>query len=176
MPVKFAFKIPQLAVWMLLHQTYNSILKCEEELFAEIDLTSRQHTILMAIKYVDGPATPTQIADWVDRNLNTVTLIVDRMAKNGLVKRARDMEDRRSFRLILTAKGEEYLNRSTKIAITLVKRLLETLSDEELQTLETLLAKVRLQAIQHHRKDNILKEVVTREDPEVVNSFRARRI
>jgi DNA-binding MarR family transcriptional regulator len=176
MPVKFAIKIPQLAVWMLLHQTYYSILKCEDELFTQVDLTTQQHNILLAIKYINGPATPTQIANWVDRNLNTVTLIVDRMHKNGLVKRARDMDDRRSFRLILTEKGDAYLNRGTKSAITLIKRLLENLSDDELQTLETLLAKVRLQAIQHHRKDNILREVTTREDPEVVNSFLAQRI
>jgi len=168
MPVKFVFKMPQLAVWMLLHQTYNSILKCEEELFAQIGLTTRQHAILMAIKYIDRPATPTQIADWVDRNLNTVTLIVDRMVKNDLIKRVRDIEDRRSFHLVMTEKGKEYLKMSTQISTPLVMILLENLSHEELLTLETLLAKVRLRAIQQSRKSQNLKEVVPREDPQMV--------
>ena len=175
MPVKFIFKIPQMSVWMLLHQTYNSISRCEEALFAQFDLTARQHAILMAIKYIDAPANPTQIADWVDRNLNSITLIVDRMEKNGLVRRTRDPEDRRSFRLVVTEKGEEYLKRSAQEAITLVMRLLENLSEEELQLLKTLLEKVRLQAIQYRQTGQTLKEIVTREDPQMVHLSKQRK-
>ena len=113
MPVKFAFKIPQLAAWMLLHQTYNSISRCEDSVFGEIHMTAQQHGILMAVKHLSYPATPTQIADWVDRNLNTTTMIIERMEKKGLVKRVRDIQDRRSYRVAMTEKGEEYCNNGT---------------------------------------------------------------
>jgi DNA-binding MarR family transcriptional regulator len=164
MPVKFVFKNPQMSVWMLLHQTYNSVTKCEEELFAKFDLTARQHAVLMAVKYIDPPATPTLIADWVDRNLNTVTMIIERMEKDGLVDRVMDLQDRRSYRVVITKKGEACLKKSMLPGSKLIRHILETLSDEEMQTLETLLEKVRIQAIQKCSGNKTLKEHVAREN------------
>jgi DNA-binding MarR family transcriptional regulator len=163
MPVKFVFDIPQMTAWMLLHQTYNSITKCEEKTFAEVDLTPQQHAVLSAIKYSPGPATPTQIADWLDRNLNSMTLIIDRMEKGGLIKRVRDIKDRRSFRLAMTGKGEKLLKAGTLHAAPLVKQLLRNLSDKELQTLVELLEKVRTESTRLWPKPKALKEVVVGE-------------
>lgn len=81
MPYKFVFNNQLLGVWMLMHQTYHSISRCEDKELSKLDISARQHAILMAIKYTDGPATPTQIAKWVDRNANSITLILDRMEK-----------------------------------------------------------------------------------------------
>jgi MarR family 2-MHQ and catechol resistance regulon transcriptional repressor len=161
MPVKFTFNDNlQLTVWMLLHQTYNSIRKCENDVFAKTGITTQQHAILMAIKYANAPASPTQIADWVDRNPNSITLIIDRMEKNGLVKRVRDFKDRRSIRIAMTEKGERCLAESTVIGWDLIKEILDILSDEEMEKLKELLEKVRLQAVRHLQDEKNLKEIV----------------
>ena len=159
MPVKFIFNNPQMDVWMLIHQTYYSVLRCEEKLFTGTGLTTQQHAILMAIKNADGPATPTQIADWVDRNLNSITLIVDRMEKSGLVKRVRDVRDRRSLRIVMTEKGEQYLKQNTTMSWQLIKDLLKVLSEEEMRQLAGLLEKVRQQAIEQCNGKKSLREV-----------------
>ena len=171
MPVKFAFKIPQLAAWMLLHQTYNSISRCEDQFFDKIDMTAQQHGVLMTIKYIGCPRTPTRIAEWVDKHLNTVSPILERMEKNGLIKKVRDTKDRRLYIIAMTEKGEKYLNDSTPKAAALVKNILECLSEEELRMLERLLEKVRLQAMKQCRKDKILKEVITSESQQAVQFF-----
>jgi MarR family transcriptional regulator, 2-MHQ and catechol-resistance regulon repressor len=162
MPVKFMFDNHHMSAWMLLHQTYNSLLKCEDAIFPSIGLTTQQHAILMAIKYNDSPATPTQIADWLDRNTNSISLIVNRMEKNGLVKRVRDVEDRRSLRIAMTPKGEEVLNNGVLVGRSLIREILGALSGEETKYLTDLLEKVRFQALKYCRKEKTLKEVKVR--------------
>jgi DNA-binding MarR family transcriptional regulator len=157
-PVQPASNIPQLALWKLLHQTYKSVSRCEYGLFTTIGLTDMQHAILMTIKQVNTPVNPTYIAEQVDRNLNTVTLIIERMAKKGLIVRTRDADDQRSYEVVITEKGKEYLKRSSPKSSALIMKVLETLSAEELQTLTTLLEKIRLQAIQCNRKEKILRK------------------
>jgi DNA-binding MarR family transcriptional regulator len=51
--------------------------------------------------------TQTDIANWLDRDTTSITLIIDRMSKEGLVERIRDLKDRRAVRVIITPKGEE---------------------------------------------------------------------
>jgi MarR family 2-MHQ and catechol resistance regulon transcriptional repressor len=164
-PVKFNFSNQRLMVWILLHQTLNSVIKCEDKVYAKSGLTTQQHAILMAIKNANSPATPTQIADWVDRNLNSITLIVDRMEKNGFVKRVRDIQDRRSIRLSITEKGEQYLKNSAQSGWDLIQDIFEVLSDEDIQTLKGLLEKVRYQAIEKSYRDKTIKEIMIDERP-----------
>jgi DNA-binding MarR family transcriptional regulator len=89
MPMQFMFDNQQLKTWLLLHQTYNNISKCEDIIFARAGLTTQQHTILMAIKFMDGTATPSRISQWTDINIISVTMITNRMEKEGLVERVR---------------------------------------------------------------------------------------
>jgi DNA-binding MarR family transcriptional regulator len=146
-PVKFLFKSPKLSAWMMLHQTASSLAKCEEKQFGPLGLTTQQHAVLMAIKYSATPPSLTQIADWVDRHVNSITLIVDRMEKGGLVKRVRNKEDRRSFSLIMTPRGEKHLQTGVKTGSALIQEVLDCLSSEELQKLQDSLEKIRTRAI-----------------------------
>lgn len=87
MPVKFTMRHPILRAWALYHQTYNLLYRCEEVMFSKVGLTSPKYMILMAIKLINDPVTSSDIARWLDRNTNSVSLIIDRMEKDGLVKR-----------------------------------------------------------------------------------------
>ena len=134
MPVKFGFENPFMMAWLLLHQTYNLVLKCEDQVFAKHGLTTEQHAVLLAIKYIDDPVTPTDVARWLDRNTNSISLIVERMVKAGLVRRIRDLRDRRSVRLVITSNGKEILDRATVAGWELVQEILSRLSEEERHT------------------------------------------
>ena len=112
MPVKFTMNEPILMTWLLCRQTHNLLSKCENRVLAEIGLTPEQQAALNAIKFIDGPVKPTEVAEWLDRSPNSITLIIDRMEKRGLVKRIRDHEDRRSVLLIMTENGSEILNQA----------------------------------------------------------------
>lgn len=159
MPVEFLFENPLLKTWMLLHQTYNSVSKSEDMVFANTGLTTQQHAVLMAIKYLKNPATPTEIANWVDRNQNSITLIVDRMEKAGLVERVRDVGDRRSHRVQMTEKGKKTLDHATIAGWELIQQILSGLSESEMSTLTTLLQKVRQKAFEYAAPAETMEEV-----------------
>jgi DNA-binding MarR family transcriptional regulator len=167
MPVKLVFNNQLLRAWMLIHQTYNSISKCESKVYPTSGFTAQQHAILMAIKYADAPATPTQIANFVDRNVNSITLIVDRMQKKGLVKRVRDIGDRRSLRVAITRNGEKVLKQGTRLSWVLIQDVLSGLSEEEIQTLAVLLDKVKQGATNRCHPGKKLNEVKLEDRPRV---------
>ncbi len=159
MPVKFALDSPMLMTWLLLHQTYNSILKCEDNVFSKHGITTEQHSVLMAIKYIEPPVTPTEVGRWLDRNTNSISPIVERMVKAGLVRRIRDLRDRRSVRLVLTSDGKEVLDRATFEGWILVQEILSRLPEEEMRTLIKPLQTVREKAIEYLNPGETLEEV-----------------
>ena len=143
MPVRIVETDPVDDAWLILHQTSDSITKCEEDVFARIGIPPQQYLILMAIKRMNGPVTPTRLANWVDRNLNSIILIIDRMEKDGLIERVRDLKDRRTLRLIITEKGRQKYKKGIKPARQLSEKILSVLSPEELISFAANLRKVR---------------------------------
>jgi MarR family transcriptional regulator, organic hydroperoxide resistance regulator len=163
MPVKFSFENPQLKTWMLLHQAFNSISKCEDIVFTQAGLSTQQHTILMAIKYIKAPATPSEIAKWIDRNVSSITMIVERMEKDGLVERIKDTRDRRFVAIVATEKGKLLLEKATMAAWKLVQEVLADISAEEFQNLDDILDRIRQKAFIYSRPNEVMEEIQVNE-------------
>jgi DNA-binding MarR family transcriptional regulator len=81
MPIKFRFENPDKGAWILLRQAHNLVLRCEDRVFSDYGLTTEQHTVLMAIENIQGPVRITDIARWLDRSVNSVSMIIDRWSK-----------------------------------------------------------------------------------------------
>lgn len=143
MSVKNNLDSPQLKVWLLLHRNCSLITKAEDAVYATIDLTTQHQAVLLAMKYIRGPVTPGIIAQWLDRNTNSITTLVDRMEKVGLVRRVRNMRDRRSVRLVMTKKGKKALDEAEVLGWQLVQDILRIFSEKQLESLSELLQMVR---------------------------------
>ena len=126
MPIKFELRESRLMVWLLCHQCHNLVSRCEEVTSYGKEITPEQHSVLMAIKYANDPVKPTDVARWIDRRPHSVSLIIERMQKSGLVKQISDLPDRRSVRLVMTKEGEKILDQAT---ISGWKLICEILSD-----------------------------------------------
>ena len=105
MPEKFTEQSLGFQAWMLLHRTRDLFFRCEDRAVSESGLTAEQWTVLLAIKYLDDPVRPTDVGRWLGHKVNTVSMIVDRMVRAGLVTRVRDLPDRRAIRLAVTGQG-----------------------------------------------------------------------
>ncbi len=167
MPVKFQLSDQRLKTWLLCHQAYDSVFKCEEAVFAKEGLTTQQHAVLIAIKYIDDPVTVSEVAHWLDRNPNGISMLVDRMVRDGLVKRTRDLRDRRSVRLSMTNKGKEILEQATMSGWELVQEILSCLSDEDLRTFNSILERMREKAFEYLNPGESLEEVKTKESQDI---------
>jgi len=143
MPVKFGFDNPMLRTWLLMHQTYNLVLKVEENVFKQIGISPQYNGVLMAMRYTDGPVTATIIANWLDRNNNAVSMLLDRMQRDGLIRRVRSSRDRREVRLVLTSKGKETIDKATALGWQLIQDILGEIPEEDLRVLIDQLETVR---------------------------------
>ena len=159
MPIKFRFENADMGSWILLRQVYNLIFRCEDRVFSEYNLTTEQHTVLMAIKNISGPVRITDIARWLDRSVNSVSMIIDRMVKAGLVKRTRDRKDRRTVFVTLTNKAEEAYFPATTAGWELVQEILSPLSNEDKRTLIRLLETIRDKTYDYLEPGGTVEEV-----------------
>ena len=159
MPIKFKFENVDKGAWILLRQSYNLIFRCEDRVFSDYDLTTEQHTVLMAIKNISGPVRITDIARWLDRSVNSVSMIIDRMVKAGLVKRTRDRKDRRTVFVTLTKKAEDAYVPATEAGWGLIQEILSPLSNEDKRTLIKLLEAVRDKTYDYLEPGGIVEEV-----------------
>jgi MarR family transcriptional regulator, organic hydroperoxide resistance regulator len=167
MPVKLKLTNPVLHSWILLRHTADSISKCEEDLFADMDITYQQFIVIMSIKYIPGPVTQTDVAKWLDRNNNSITLIIDRMVKTDLVKRARDLPDRRAVRLVITPKGEKLFKHALTPANRYLCEIMSCLSEKETKVLTGILEKIREKTFEYRKISEKVKTVKPRIEAEI---------
>ena len=109
----------------------------------KIDLTLSK-TELLALLIVDrhGEIIMSQIADYIRVPLSTATGIVDRMVKNGYLKRERSETDRRIVVIQLSEKGAKILNNFKGSLSEYVDRIDQSLTDEERRVLLNLFFKI----------------------------------
>jgi len=142
MTVKFESENLTLRFWRSMYQTYTLLKRCEDQIFGEHGLTTEQYAVLVSIEYLGEPAKVTDVARWLERSTNSVSMIIDRMVKAGLVKRVRDRKDRRAVCLSITSKGKNALKPATLGGLEFIRKILSPLSSEDKRTfvsqLETL--------------------------------------
>ncbi|WP_223935095.1 MarR family transcriptional regulator [Arthrobacter sp. StoSoilB5] len=103
---------------------------------AELDLTTTQAAVL---RQLATPHTQREIANSLQCDPSNITYVVDKLEKAGLVTREQHPSDRRAKILRLTESGLK--TRKTMIDRFEAKSPLRSLSEDDLQRLEELLAK-----------------------------------
>jgi DNA-binding MarR family transcriptional regulator len=118
----------------LVYLTYTRLKICLDEILKKQGLTSEQYTVLVTVKYREAPVRITDIARWTERSTNSVTMIVDRMVKAGLVRRVRDRNDRRVVKVVITSKAESALKPANIATMEFFRQVMSPLSHEDAQT------------------------------------------
>ena len=128
-----------LRLWLLLHRVWDGIVLCEDSIFGKYGLTTEQFSVLAAVKSRGGSLTPIGLATILARKPNSVSMLVDRMVKAGLVRRTRDRKDRRLVNVSLTSKGEKALEPAAPAGWEFIQKILSPLSDKDKQALNSML-------------------------------------
>ena len=169
MPVKFKFKNLDKGSWVLLRQAYNLIVKCEDQVFSEYELTTEKHAVLMSIKHISGPVRITDIARWLDRSVNSVSMIIDRMVKAGLVRRVRSKSDRRVVRVTSTSKGKNAIKPANQASFEVIRKILLQLPYEDRNKLLGLLGATKYEILKYLSPGVDIEEVKREESKQAAN-------
>ncbi len=107
----------------------------------EYDVTPSQYAVLRCLWDKEN-ATPKQISETLCLETSTISGVLDRMQKKGLIDRVINKEDRREVQVIITEKGKSLEEPITEIIDAVNAEVLKPFSDEErtklIETLRTI--------------------------------------
>jgi len=131
-----------LRLWLLLRRVGDALALCQDSVFGKYGLTTEQFGVLTSIKS-RGPSRPTDLSHILERTPNSVSMLIDRMVKAGLVRRTRDRKDRRVVTVSLTSKGEAAVEPAIPAGWEFIHQILSPLSYDDQRTLASLLETVK---------------------------------
>lgn len=126
----------------MIHRTHNILRHREDKIFAQHGLTTEQYEVLMTIKSLDAPVRITDVALRLIRSANSISMIVDRMVKAGLLNRMRDEIDRRTVHVSITDKAETLLKPAALAGQEFIQEVLSQLSSVDKQILLRVLGEI----------------------------------
>jgi len=135
----------ELAAWRGLLRVHAGLTKAlDAELLREHELPLSSYEVLLFL--ADSPhgrLRMSELADGVLLSRSGLTRLVDRMERDGLLRRQRCEEDQRGYFAEITDKGRELFARARKTHLDGVReRFLDRLSDGDQRTLAVLWEKV----------------------------------
>lgn len=113
---------------------------------------SRREWALLGLLAVRGAQAPSEIADQCHLDRTRVSRAITRLAAKGLIRRQTLDGDRRRASVALTPAGQALYRQLFDEVAAINQRLVETLSDRELATLDTLLTALTEQAVRVKRQ------------------------
>jgi DNA-binding MarR family transcriptional regulator len=158
-----------LRLWRQVYQTYTLLKRCEDQIFEEHGLTTEQYAVLVSMEYLGEPVRVTDVAHWLERSTNSISMIVDRMVKAGLVTRRRDTRDRRVVYVSSTSKAQNALKPANVASLEVVSKILLPLSYEDRSTLLNLLGTVKYEILKYLNPGVDIKEVKRNELEQAAN-------
>ena len=146
MTMKYQSANGVLRLWLLLHRVHDVVNLCEESMLREYGLTPEQFAVLASVTSDGGSLRPVDLALTLERSPNSVSMLIDRMVKAGLVRRTRDRKDRRAVNVTLTGKGAKALEPAAPAEWEFIQKILLTLTDEDRHALANMLETVKCEA------------------------------
>jgi MarR family transcriptional regulator, organic hydroperoxide resistance regulator len=124
---------------------YTESRRVTKEVARRAELTGPQLTVLKMLEGV-GDLSLSELSERIRAQNSTVTGIIDRMEREGLVIRARSTEDRRVVHIRLTDKGAKIAREIAVPPMEIFRNALECLSATEMRDLLRILTKVAQRA------------------------------
>ena len=121
-------------VWACILSVYVAMDNARKQELSKYNINRSQGVVLSTIHLLGGEATPAQIAQKSLRKINTVSEIISRMEKQGLVKRVKDLKQKNRVRILLTEKGTRASYQASKRES--ITRIVSCLTKEECRQLE----------------------------------------
>jgi DNA-binding MarR family transcriptional regulator len=131
---------PYINLLIMLDQT-NSVISTAVELeLKSFRITQPQVRILNMLSREDRPVTIDELVKWTFKEFNSVSTLINRMEKRGLIKKIKKQEDLKTY-IIPTEKGSVLFHK--KVTERSIHLIFGKLSVEEKTQLYNILKKVR---------------------------------
>ncbi|MBN2098535.1 MAG: MarR family transcriptional regulator [Dehalococcoidia bacterium] len=137
-------------LWGRLFLAAKVVERAREIELSRVNISLIQAMVLYALKLSPEPLTPSRLARMLCREPHSMSALIDRMEKQGLVEKKHDLSRKNLVRVVVTPKGEEAFRRQR--SVNTVANLTSSLTKEERQALGICVDKLRVKATEMIRK------------------------
>jgi DNA-binding MarR family transcriptional regulator len=123
--------------------SYEVLARYLEVQLKRYDASLIRFNIMSTLFKNGGEMTPSEIAEDVFREKNSVTAVINTLERQGVVRREPSPEDRRSVKVVITEKGWKEANRLTPIAQELSREALSCMDREQVEDLVGMMRRLR---------------------------------
>ena len=123
-------------------ETAHALRKAFDRLAVGLGVTRAQWKVLFKLTRTPG-LRQVELADMLDLEPITLCRIVDRLEEASLVERVRDPEDRRAWRLHVTANAQPLIEKLQAVGAELVDQAFAGVDPQELEITRQVLAQIR---------------------------------
>jgi len=159
MTVNYESENTVLRIWLLLRRVGDTLALCQDSVYGKYGLTTEQFGILAAIKS-RGPLRPSDLSQILERTPNSISMLIDRMVKAGLVRRTRDRKDRRTVTVSLTGKGEAAVEPAVPAGWEFIHQILSSLSINDQRSFADMLETVKCELAGYLNPDMDKAEII----------------
>lgn len=131
-----------LCINFLLTVAQHEIFQIFSDELADYGVTPGQYGVLNCLWRNSGKLTPTRIAEMVHLEMPTISGVLDRMEKKGLLERELNQSDRRSVSVIITPKGAALEAPVSELVVRLNEKVFQDFAPEERVSVITALQKM----------------------------------
>jgi len=130
-------------LWLMLHRTSYAMRRAREIELGQYGMSDIQAAVIFLVKEAETPLTPAEISRRLFREAHTVSALLARMEKQGLIKKARDQKRKNQIRIEMAPKGEKVYRQAKEMRS--IQKIMSSLSKKKQEKLweylETLLSK-----------------------------------
>ncbi len=112
----------------------------DRKFHAELSISQTTFAVLLAVDSTKPPVIQSDVSAKLQRGLNTVSMMIDRMVRQGLLERTRSVEDRRENILTLTPEGKKKLNQGKKVSESLNSQIVNMVGEKRVQGLQDIIS------------------------------------
>jgi DNA-binding MarR family transcriptional regulator len=132
---------PNNSVGYLLKRCGVLLTQVAERRFESLPLSFTQWVVLVHLAQQEH-ISATELSTQVGHDMGALTRVVDELERLGFARRERSRRDRRAVEIAITPAGRREAQNAKRVVVELLNRLVEPLSDREIETLLTLLQRL----------------------------------
>jgi len=136
--------------WLVLH-VRRALHKARGRELYRHGLTPVEASVLFVVETIGYRTTPAEISRWLLKEPHTISGLLDRMEKKGLITKNKDLDRKNLVRVELTEKGHEAYNQSLKRES--IYNIMSVLSKRERQQMRKSLLKLFDKSIEELRME-----------------------
>ena len=133
------------SLWTSINQTSNMMLAVREKEIGQYGLSPIEQRLLILIPLMEtaiGEVTPSDLSRWLIRKKGSISGLLNRMEKRGLIQKIPHQNSKKSIVIKVTEKGEE-LSQQAHTRGVFIKELMSALTEEERHQLWMIMGKLR---------------------------------